>query len=118
MRSIIGPAALAAGLAAAGAAWAEGASVYDLGEMPTRDACMRHADKVLNSYLDSNGGSSVEITEWVAYGWDFQPGDNDVVLMCPIFRGDVVNALLVIYGEDTDQSRIDAADEIERLWGN
>ena len=72
---------------------------------------------MLNSYLDANGGASVEITDWVAYAWDFEPGDQDIVLMCPIFRGDVVNALLVVHGEDTDESRIATADEIERLWG-
>ena len=61
---ILGGALSAALLAAvAGAAAAEGASVYDLGEMPSREACLRRADKAMNAYLNAHGGTSIEVAE-------------------------------------------------------
>ncbi len=108
--------ALLLSLAAAPAA-AEGYAIYDLGEMPDRPACLQKAGKVLGTYNRQNGGQGlIDPAEWIVYGWDFGPGDNDVFIMCPIFREEIVNAMLVVYGEGTDEERNAAADGIDGLW--
>lgn len=117
-RDILGAATLALALGAT-AALAEGFTVYDLGPMPSRDLCMQKAGKILNAYMNQNGGWEVQTTDWIVYGWDFEPGDQDVVVMCPIFgtdAGEIVNAMMVVYGEDTDERRMFTAEEISARW--
>ena len=97
-------------------ALAEGISVYDLGEMPTRELCMQRANKVMSTYFNEHGGYQVQRTDWVIYGWDLEPGDQDVSILCPIFRDDLVAAMMVVHGETTDEERLFTADELSRLW--
>ena len=97
--------------------------VGDLGEMPSRQACMTVAAKVLESYLDEYGGASVTAdTEnpesWEVYGWHLRPGDNEIVITCPVVNGQV-NAFLTLYTASADGTA-DADIVIERvreLWG-
>ncbi len=105
--------------ALAGPSLAEGWMVMDLGETATREICMERADRVLNAYLEANGGHSVEQDSWTKYGYDLQPGDNDVLIMCPVVSGDVYNAFLVVYGAFTDGEEDHTgvvAEELQHLW--
>lgn len=104
-------------IGAAGIASAEGYAIYDLGEVADRPSCLHRATKVMNAWNRQTGEQGIlDPTEWIVYGWDLGPGDNDVLIMCPIFRDSFVNALLVVHGEGTDQERNRVADGIERLW--
>lgn len=94
---------------------AEGFSVRDLLEVRDRDECLRRAELAMNAHSKSHGGDVV-VTEWIVYGWDFGPGDNDISLMCPVVNGGVINAFMVIHGEDIEENRTFVADEIERLF--
>lgn len=109
-------AALAAILPAA-PVMAEGFSVRDLLEVSTRDECMRRAELAMGAHAKTYGGDVVP-TEWIVYGWDLGPGDNDVTLMCPVVNGGVINAFMVIHGETEESDRTLVADAIERLFGN
>ena len=98
---------------------AEGWVVMDLGETATREICMSRAESVLNGYLGSFGGHSVEKDSWTAYGYDLKPGDNDVLIMCPVVNGGVYNAFLVVYGafvETTDDHTDQVTAELQHLW--
>ncbi len=97
--------------------------VGDLGEMPTRQACMAAARNVLESYLDEHGGGSVagdteDPESWEVYGWRLRPGDNDIVITCPVVNGQV-NAFFTIHtasddaGADTDT----VIERVRELWG-
>ena len=96
--------------------------VADLGEMPSRQACMTTAKNVLESYLDEYGGGSVfgdteNPESWEVYGWRLRPGDNDIVITCPVVNSQV-NAFFTLYTGSEDGSA-DADMVIERvreLW--
>ena len=96
--------------------------VGDLGEMPSRRACMAVAKNVLESYLDEYGGGSVfSDTEnpesWEVYGWRLRPGDNDIVITCPVVNSQV-NAFFTLYnGSDDGSADADTVIELVReLW--
>ena len=120
MSRLIIPAALMASFAgpAIGALFRVG----DLGEMPSRQACMTAAKTVLEGYLDQYGGGSVagdaESPEsWEIYAWRLRPGDNDIVITCPVVNGQV-NAFFTRHAASDDGSA-DADTVIERvreLW--
>ncbi len=96
--------------------------VADLGEMPSRQACMTVAKNVLESYLDEYGGGSVfgdteNPDSWEVYGWRLRPGDNDIVITCPVVNSQV-NAFFTLY-TGSDDGSADADIVIERvreLW--
>ncbi len=96
--------------------------VGDLGEMPSRQACMTVAKNVLESYLDEYGGGSVvgdteNPESWEVYGWRLRPGDNDIVITCPVVNSQV-NAFFTLYTAG-DYGSADADMVIERvreLW--
>ena len=96
--------------------------VGDLGEMPSRQACMTAAKTVLESYLDEYGGGSVvgdteDPESWEVYGWRLRPGDNDIVITCPVVNGQV-NAFFTLHAA-SDAAAVDADMVIERvreLW--
>ena len=106
----------------AGPAFAALFRVGDLGEMPSRQTCMATAKNVLESYLDQYGGESVvgdteNPESWEVYGWRLRPGDNDIVITCPVVNGQV-NAFFTLYSASGDAS-VDADIVIERvreLW--
>lgn len=115
--------ALIAAFAAAFAlpAAAEGWVVADLGETSTRQQCMERAERVMRNYMDSFGGHSVEKDTWTVYGYDLKPGDNDVLIMCPVVNGDVYNAFMAVYGafEDSKDDHTDTVNErLTELWDN
>ncbi len=119
MTRICAALAMTCATALAGPALAEGWVVTDLGEVESRDLCMDRADRVLNAYLEANGGHSVESDSWTKYGYDLEPGDNDVLIMCPVVNGGVYNAFLVVYGafvETTDDHTDQVTAELQHLW--
>jgi hypothetical protein len=120
MSRIIVAAALMAFLA--GPASAALFRVGDLGEMPSRQACMTVAKNVLESYLDEYGGGSVvgdteNPESWEIYAWRLRPGDNDIVITCPVVNSQV-NAFFTLHAA-SDEGSADADMVIERvreLW--
>ncbi len=100
---------------------AEGWVVMDLGETETRPQCMDRAERVLNGYISAFGGHSVEKDSWTVYGYDLKPGDNDVVIMCPVVNGDKYNAFMAVYGafEDSKEDFTDTvAERLGEQWEN
>lgn len=101
---------------AATQAHAEGWSVYYLGEHASRDRCMSHARSVINGYIFANGGGNTSEASWTVYGYDLEPGDQDVVIMCPITQDGSISAILNVHGETTEEQRIFVADTIDSMW--
>ena len=95
---------------------AEGFTNMDLGQFDNREECMTRAQNAMQRYIDTHGGFEYQSTEWVVYGWDFTPGDQDVTIMCPWVSDTVVNAFLVVHGETTDDQRIFTAETLDRLF--
>ncbi len=96
--------------------------VGDLGEMPSRQACMAIAAGVLETYIKEYGGLSTsgdaeDPESWEVYGWRLRPGDNDIVITCPVVNSQV-NAFFTLHAASDDGSA-DADIVIERvreLW--
>ena len=96
--------------------------VSDLGEMPSRQACMATAAEVLETYIREYGGLSTtgdaeNPESWEIYGWRLRPGDNDIVITCPVVDSQV-NAFFTLY-TGSDDGSADADMLIERvreLW--
>lgn len=99
-----------------GAASAEDWTFKDLGELSKRSTCMIRAEQAIKRYKNVYGGGSTASESWTVYGYDLEPGDQDVVIMCPIVNGDVVNAFLTVHGESSEDNREFTADTIERYW--
>ena len=105
-----------------GTAKAESYAVGDLGETSSRRACMSTAQLVLKTYIRNFGGQSVAGNEsdsesWSRYGWNLLPGNNDVVITCPIVA-DHVNAFYAIHssGNDADANANIVAGRLRDLW--
>ena len=119
MKRICAALATVCAAAFAAPAMAEGWVVMDLGEVKTREACMERADRVIRGYVDFFGGHSVEEDSWTKYGYDLEPGDNDVLIMCPMVNGGVYNAFLAVYGafvESEEDHTDQVAEQLQRLW--
>lgn len=115
----IGAALAACGMVVAGPALAEGWVVMDLGETETREICMDRAERILQDYIDSKGGHSVAGDSWTKYGYDLEPGDNDVLIMCPLVNGGLYNGFMAVYGafeDDADDHTDPVAEELQRMW--
>ena len=112
---ILGFAAALMALASTTPAFAEGFSVRDMLEVRDRDECLRRAELAMNAHIKSNGGEVV-VTDWIVYGWDLGPGNNDVTFMCPVVNGGVINGFMVIYSETGEDERTFVANELERLF--
>ncbi|RME17997.1 MAG: hypothetical protein D6801_02295 [Alphaproteobacteria bacterium] len=109
--------ACAAGLAlAAGPAAAEGWSITKLGTMATVDECMQKARKVISAYMFDKGGAETGADSWSIYGYDLEPGAQDVVIVCPVGASEQVNAMLVIQSESEPADRKAVSDALLRLW--
>lgn len=92
--------------------------IGDLGETPSRRICMSVAAQVLEAYVDRFGGhSTAGDLDWSFYGWDLRPGDNDVVITCPIVAGQA-NAFYTIHssGDDVDANAKITAERLRDLW--
>lgn len=110
----------AAGLAfsaLAGAAQAESYDTIELGLTFDRDTCMSRAENVLYQYRNDHGGGKVFRASWVVYGWDLRPGDQDVVIMCPIVNN-VVDAFLVVHSEAAESNRDFTTQQVKWYWDN
>lgn len=97
---------------------AKGWSITKLGTMPSEQLCMDKARLVINRYIFANGGGSTGEDTWSLYGYDLEPGGQDVVIMCPIGGGGAVNAMLVIQSESESDDRRWAASELVSLWNS
>jgi len=94
----------------------------DLGAMTSSQACMTAAKNVLESYLDKYAGGSVvgdtqNPESRVVYGLRLRPGDNDIVISCPVVSSQV-NAFISLYSR-SENARADADIVIARvreLW--
>lgn len=106
---------------AAGPASAALFRVGDLGEMPSRQACMTAAKTVLESYVDEFGGGSVagdteNPESWEVYGWRLRPGDNDIVITCPVVNGQV-NAFFTLHAAGDAGDHADTViKRVRELW--
>ncbi len=96
--------------------------VGDLGDMPSRQACMATAAGVLEAYIKEYGGlSTTGDTEnpesWEVYGWRLRPGDNDIVITCPVVNSQV-NAFFTLYAaSEADIADADMVIErVRELW--
>ena len=118
MKTLLKVAGLATLLASpAVQAMAEGWTIKDLLAVSgDREKCMNRARSTVASYLFEYGGGNTSTASWTIYGYDLQPGAQDVVIMCPVVSGGVVNAFLVVHSEASDGDRNFTADEIERIW--
>ena len=123
IRLLIGSALLATTPSvSSGADLATAFQIGDLGESPSRRTCVSVAAKVLETYVDKFGGHSavgdIEDPEsWSFFGYDLQPGDNDVVITCPVVAGQV-NAFYTIHssGDEADENAAITAERLRELW--
>lgn len=118
MQSKLIAAVVAAGtLGLAGTAAADGWNIRDLGQTIDRPECMAKADNVLRWYEQTYYASSYSQSTWTSYSYNLTPGDNDVVIMCPVVNG-VINAFMMVYTDDNttgDEGQI-VADRIQFKW--
>ncbi len=102
-------------IATGGSAQAETYDVIELGITYDRASCMNWAESVLYRYKNSYGGGNIARGSWVVYGWDMRPGDQDVVIMCPIVSG-TVDAFLVVNGETSQNDVSFTVGNIQSFW--
>ena len=100
-----------------GPVWAEGFAARGLGRADSAELCTKKAGKVLETYLRDHGGDEILPTANAVYGWDFEPGQGDVMLMCPTLDDGSMQAMLIVHSEGTDQERDALADAIGAVWG-
>lgn len=81
------------------AAFAEGWSISDLGNVADRDSCMDRAVNALETW-PSNRRTEVSRGNWAVYAYNLSPGENHVVITCPVVAGQI-NAFIHIFGEDS-----------------
>ncbi len=96
--------------------------VGDLGEMPSRQACMTVAAEVLETYIKEYGGLSTSgdaenPESWEVYGWRLRPGDNDIVITCPVVNSQVYAFFTLYNGRDDGSVDADMVIKLVRvLW--
>jgi hypothetical protein len=111
--------ALALGLTlalASGPAAAEGWSIFKLDRFDDIESCKMKAREVISRYMFDNGGSETGADSWSVYGYDLEPGAQDVVIICPLGPDDKVDALLVVQSESESEDRVQVAEALVRLW--
>ncbi len=113
LRLALPPVLVAAAFTAPTVASADGWSITDLGPVSTREECMNRAENVIQAVPPGQRGY-YSVSDWNVFSYDMQPGDNDVVISCPIVNGQV-NAFAFVYGDDgsTDDQRIAMKDYIK-----
>jgi len=101
---------------------AEAMKVGDLGPVPSRQTCLSTARTALERYLDAHGGLSVTgetdtPENWSIYGWGLRPGNNDVVILCPMVAGES-HAFYAIHsdGPQAVENADTTARRIRALW--
>lgn len=109
--------ALAAGLTLLAApVAAEGWAISKLGTLDNVDDCMQKARKVISRYMFEHGGDETGADSWSVYGYNLDPGAQDVVIICPVGASEMVNALLVVQSESNADDRQQVSDELAKLW--
>ena len=106
---------LAGVLAVPVAVQAEGWTISDLGTVSTREECMSRARSVTERYSRQYGGGYSATESWTQYLYDLRPGENHVVIMCPIVNGGF-NGFLVTHGVSTESDRQLVHDRLEMFW--
>ena len=109
-------------LSLSGPAAAQVFKVGDLGHTASRSACMERATKVFEVYINEFGGHSTtstidEAEGWAVYAWGLRPGDNDMVITCPIVANQP-NAFYTLHSDhQTGAEEIGTiAERIHMLW--
>jgi len=98
---------------------AEGYSTVDLGLQDTKPACMAKAERVMQRYKDTLGAHSVSTGTWTTFGWDLEPGDQDVVIMCTAPTSNANErrrAIMVVHGSGTESERYATRDVLKGYW--
>ena len=95
---------------------AEGYALANLGPIASRETCMLKAELAMQSYFQKEGGLSVTKSDWSVYGWDFRPGDQDVVILCPLLEDGQAQAILVVHGETSKRHRTYTKDQLLRYF--
>lgn len=116
-RKLIAAVIAAGTLGLAGTAQADGWNIRDLGVTRDRPECMAKADNVLRWYEQTYYATSFSASAWTTYSYNLTPGNNDVVIMCPIVNG-TINAFMMVYTDDEttgDEGQI-VADRIQFRW--
>ncbi|PID35888.1 MAG: hypothetical protein CR993_07740 [Rhodobacterales bacterium] len=96
-------------------AMAEGWSINHLETMGSSEACMKKARSVLNRYMFAHGGGSTGADTWSLYGYDLEPGMQDVVIMCP-YEGDMSFAIVVVQSESDSDTRSLVSQRLVDYW--
>ncbi len=96
-------------------AMAEGWSITHLETMSSTNACMEKGRTVINRYIFAHGGGSTGEDTWSLYGYDLEPGLQDVVIMCPSSDNQVF-AILVVQSESDSAPRGEAAQRLVDYW--
>ncbi len=102
-----------------GPAMAEGYSTVDLGLINDKPACMAKAERVMNRYKNTFGAHSVKVGGWTTFGWDFEPGDQDVVILCvaPTSSSNSKRrGVMVTHGSGTEKQRFATRDLLQGYW--
>jgi hypothetical protein len=109
-------AAMAMGLMmSAGAASAEGYSWLELGWVPNEDECARRAMQTVYEYKNRYGGGMIDPKSTSVFGWDLEPGNQDIIIICVDASG-TYEALLVVHGSGTTEQRHFTRDTLEEFW--
>ncbi|GKY90207.1 hypothetical protein [Sinisalibacter aestuarii] len=95
---------------------AEGWSIFKLGSYSDVDDCMQRARDVVSRYMFDKGGAETGADSWSVYGYDLEPQAQDVVIMCPVGGGDMVNAILVVQSESEAEYRVQVAEDLVQMW--
>lgn len=110
-------AACAVGLAvAANPAAAEGWSIFKLDSLSDLESCMAKSRAVISAYIFDNGGSETGADSWSVYGYDLEPGGQDVVIVCPEGPDGMIDAMLVVQSESESDLRVQVAEALVALW--
>lgn len=96
-------------------AMAEGWSITHLETMGQTGACLDQARSVINRYMFAHGGGSTGADTWSMYGYDLEPGMQDMVIMCPSSSNQVF-AILVVQSESDSSDRGWVAQTLVDYW--
>ncbi len=97
-------------------AMAEGWSITKLETMTSDTDCMNKARAVINRYIFDYDAGDTGADSWSVYGYDLEPGQQDVAIICPLGGGEFVNAMLVIQSESESEPRNQVAKTLVAYW--
>lgn len=107
--------ALALGSLAA-PAQAEGWSIFKLENVADAAACMTRARQTISSYVFDYGGNETAADSWSVYGFDLEPGQQDVMIVCLDGADGAIDALLVVQSESEREPREQVAEALVKIW--